>query len=223
MKAKILVKFLLVTLFFSTLLFLFAGRIDYYQGWLFLGTNMIPSLMNFLTVRNNTELIKERSKIGEGTKSWDKLLLGLSSLSYLVFLAVAGLDSGRYGWSPDFHWSLYVSGVVLTIVGQIIFLTAKKENKYFSTVVRIQTDRGHQVCQTGVYKIVRHPGYTGMIISSAALPLLTGSLWGIIPAAVSIILMIVRTYLEDNTLKRELAGYVEYSQVTRKRLIPKIW
>jgi protein-S-isoprenylcysteine O-methyltransferase Ste14 len=140
-----------------------------------------------------------------------------------MFLVVAGLDAGRYYWSPHFHWSIYIFGVVLTIAGQIIFLTAKKENKYFSTVVRIQTERGHTVCNTGIYKIVRHPGYSGMIISMIALPLITGSIWSIIPTIIGIILLFIRTYLEDKTLKNELSGYREYTQMTRQRLIPKIW
>ncbi len=223
MKIKFLIKLLITSIIFSAVLFVSAGRIKYFQGWIFFGTNIISTLMTFWSNRNDPELIKERSRIGEGTKSWDKLILGLSGLTYLIYLVIAGLDSGRYHWSPDFHWSIYVSGIILTITGQIIFLTAKKENKYFSTVVRIQTDRGHKVCNTGVYKIIRHPGYAGMMISLAALPLLTGSVWSIIPTAAGIILLFIRTCLEDETLKKELPGYVEYTQMTKWRLIPKIW
>jgi protein-S-isoprenylcysteine O-methyltransferase Ste14 len=223
MKAKFLLKVLITTLIFSALLFLFAGKINYFQGWIFLVTNIVTALMNFWVIRNDSELMTERSKVGEGTKSWDKLILGLSGLTYLVNIAVAGLDSGRYHWSPDFHWSIYVVGVALTIIGQVIFLTARKENKYFSSVVRIQADRGHTVCDTGIYKIVRHPGYLGMTISLSALPLITGSIWSIIPTLIAIILLFIRTYFEDETLKKELAGYMEYTQKTRQRLVPKIW
>ena len=223
MKAKFLIKALITTLVFSAILFLCAGKIKYFQGWIFLGTNIITALMNFWAIRNDSELMTERSKVGEGSKSWDKLILGLSGLTYLVVITIAGLDSGRYQWSSDFHWSIYVLGVVLTIIGQVVFLTARKENKYFSCVARIQTDRGHTVCDTGVYKIVRHPGYLGMTISLAALPLITGSIWSIIPTVTAIILLFIRTYFEDETLKKELSGYTEYTQRTRQRLIPKIW
>jgi len=223
MKLKFLTRALITSIFFSAVLFIVAGRIGYYQGWIFAGTNIFTTMMTFWSVRNNPELIKERSGIGEGTKSWDKLILGLSAFSYLIYLVISGLDSGRYQWSPDFHWSLYVSGIILTIAGQVIFLTAKKENKFFSTSVRIQKEREHTVCNTGVYKIVRHPGYAGMLISMAALPLLTGSVWSIIPASAGIILLIIRTWLEDKTLKKELPGYAEYMQMTKWRLIPKIW
>ena len=76
MKAKFLLKTLITTLIFSAILFLFAGKSDYFQGWIFLATNVITGLMNFWTIRNNSELMTERSKVGEGTKSWDKLILG---------------------------------------------------------------------------------------------------------------------------------------------------
>jgi len=223
MKAKFLLKTLITTLIFSAILFLFAGKSDYFQGWIFLATNVITGLMNFWTIRNNSELMTERSKVGEGTKSWDKLILGLSSLAYLANVIIAGLDSGRYHWSPDFNWSIYVLGVILTIVGQVVFLTARKENKYFSSVVRIQKDRGQTICDTGIYKVVRHPGYLGMTISLIGLPLITGSVWSIIPIGISIILLFIRTALEDNMLKEELPGYTEYTERTRQRLIPKIW
>jgi len=223
MKIKFLARLIVPSIAFTAILFLCAGKIGYFQGWIFFMTNIITTVMTFWSARNDTELIKERSRVGEGAKSWDKLILGLSSLTYLIFLVISGLDSGRFHWSPDFHWSIYVIGIILTITGQILFLAAKKENSFFSTVVRIQTDRTHRVCNTGVYKIVRHPGYAGMIISMAALPLLTGSVWSIIPAAAGIILLFIRTRLEDETLKNELPGYVEYTQMTKRRLIPKIW
>ncbi|HAY70985.1 MAG TPA: hypothetical protein DCX89_03775 [Saprospirales bacterium] len=223
MKAKFLASVLITSIFFSALLFLFAGKMDYFQGWIFLVINLISSFMNYFTTRNDAELIKERSKAGAGSKPWDKKILGFSSLTYIVFLAIAGLDSGRFHWSPDFHWSVYVLGVVLAIVGQTVFLSAKKENKFFSTVVRIQTDRGHTVCDTGIYKIVRHPGYLGMMIALAALPFITGSIWSSIPIVFGILLLFLRTYFEDETLKKELPGYIEYAQRIKQRLIPKIW
>jgi protein-S-isoprenylcysteine O-methyltransferase Ste14 len=179
--------------------------------------------MNFWTIKNDSDLMTERSKVGDGAKSWDKIILSLSGIIYLISVVIAGLDSGRFQWSPEFHWIIYVVGIILTIIGQVIFLTSRKENKYFSSIVRIQTDRGHTVCDTGIYKIVRHPGYLGMSISLVALPFLTGSLWSIIPIVIAVILLFIRTYLEDEALKKELMGYTNYSQRTKQRLIPKIW
>jgi protein-S-isoprenylcysteine O-methyltransferase Ste14 len=223
MKIKLLSKTVITTILFSAILFVSAWKINYFQGWIFLGTNLLTALMNFWTIRNDSELMDERSKVGEGAKSWDKLILGLSGLIYLVNIVIAGLDSGRYQWSPPFHWSIYAIGIVLTIVGQVIFLTARKENKFFSTVVRIQTDRAHTVCDTGIYKVVRHPGYLGMMISLATLPLITGSVWSVIPTGIAIVLLFVRTYFEDEMLKKELSGYTEYTQRVKQRLIPNLW
>jgi len=223
MKAKFLIKTLSTTLIFSLILFICAGKADYFQGWIFLATNILTVFMNFWTIRNEPELMIERSKVGEGAKSWDKLILGLSTLTYLINIVIAGLDSGRFQWTPKFHWSIYLLGIVLTIIGQAIFLSARKENKFFSSVVRIQVDRGHTVCDTGIYKIVRHPGYLGMIISLSGFPLITGSLWSIITTVIAVVLLIIRTCLEDESLKNELSGYIEYMQKTKQRLIPKIW
>jgi protein-S-isoprenylcysteine O-methyltransferase Ste14 len=136
---------------------------------------------------------------------------------------IAGLDSGRFHWSPDFHWSLSLIGIILTASGQLLFLAAQKQNKFFSSTVRIQTDREHTVCETGLYKIVRHPAYMGSIIQLIGYPLLFGSLWSIIPVAILIILHLIRTYLEDKTLTSELRGYPEYSLKTRYKIVPYIW
>jgi len=222
-KVKFLIKGFVTNLIFTAILFICAGRIDYTQGWIFLSANVLSTVMSYLTIYQNSELINERSKPGEGIKSWDKLLLGLSALIYVIIIILAGLDSGRFLWTLNFNWYISISGVILLLIGQILFLTARSQNKFFSTVVRIQKDRGHVVCDTGLYKIVRHPGYSGMIISLMGLPLITTSIWSIIPTAVAIILLLIRTSLEDETLKNELDGYVEYTRKTRNKLIPLVW
>lgn len=96
-------------------------------------------------------------------------------------------------------------------------------NRYFETTVRIQKDRGHQVIATGPYKIVRHPGYVGIILSVLSFSLIIGSLFSLIPAGIIILLFIVRTLLEDKTLHDELDGYPEYSKQVKYRLLPGIW
>jgi len=180
-------------------------------------------LLNYTILRIDSELLIERSKPGEGTKKWDKTILGLSLLVTIAMYITAGLDSGRYHWSPDFHWSLYVVGIILTISGQLLFLIAQKQNKFFSSTVRIQTNREHVVCKTGLYKIVRHPAYMGSIIQALGFPLLFGSLWSIFPICLLIILFITRTNMEDKTLYNELKGYPEYSNSTRFKIIPYVW
>lgn len=223
MKVKFLVKTLLTSIIFSLILFLSAGRINYFQGWLFLITNIISGFLNFWTIRNNEELMNERSRVGENAKSWDKKILGISAMIYLLNVILAGLDSGRFQWSPNFNWSFYTIGIIFSIVGQIIFLTARNQNNYFSSIVRIQTDREHKVCDTGLYKIVRHPGYLGMTISLLSVPFITGSIWSFVTTFIAIILLFIRTYLEDKTLMNELKGYKQYAEKTTNKLIPEIW
>jgi len=117
----------------------------------------------------------------------------------------------------------FIAGMALAAAGTVIFLLAMKENRFFSAVVRVQTDRGHTVCSTGPYGIVRHPGYVGMIIGTLGLPFLLMSLWSGIPALLSSILLVARTRLEDAALEKELLGYREYQRITRFRLLPGVW
>ena len=99
----------------------------------------------------------------------------------------------------------------------------QRVNRFFSGTVRIQTERGHRVVTGGPYRFVRHPGYLGGVISYLAMPLILGSAWAYIPAAVGMAVTAIRAALEDRTLKKELPGYLEYTQATRYRLIPGIW
>lgn len=223
MKTNYLIKLFIGTFLFFTILFISAGRIDYWQGLIYVAIGTVMFVLNHTVLRVDSDLLSERSKPGEGAKKWDKTILGLSFLLTISMYITAGLDSGRFHWSPDFHWSIYFVGGILTASGQLLFLIAQKQNKFFSSTVRIQTDRNHVVCETGLYKIVRHPAYLGSVIQSLGFPLLFGSLWSIIPIGLLIILLITRTYLEDKTLKNELQGYLEYSNKTQYRIIPYLW
>ena len=223
MKTKLLIKQALGTLFFFILLFVCAGRFLYWQGWVYVLIGLVMMVLSYTILKIDDDLMIERSKPQEGTKKWDKFLLLLSFFVTLGMVAVAGLDSGRFHWSPEFHRGAYALGILFTITGQLLFLVAQKQNKFFSSTVRIQTERGHVVCDTGLYKIVRHPAYLGSVIQLAGFPLLFGSLWSLVPAGVSVIITGIRTYLEDKTLQQELAGYPEYAGKTRYKLIPFIW
>jgi len=222
-RIKLLLRGFVTVFIFSAILFLCAGRLNYLQGWIFLAVNILTTWMNYFAIRHNGELINERSKPGEGIKSWDKLILGLSAIMYVSTIILAGLDTGRFHRSMEINWYCCVTGTLLIVTGQIIFLAARSQNRFFSSVVRIQKERGHVVCDTGLYKLIRHPGYLGMAISLMGLPLLTSSIWSIIPTALAIILLLARTSLEDKTLQNELDGYVEYTLKTRYRLLPYIW
>jgi protein-S-isoprenylcysteine O-methyltransferase Ste14 len=223
MKASLFIKQTLGTLLFFAVIFISAGHFCYWQGLVYTGIGLFMVVLQYTALRLDSDLLKERSTPGEGVKNWDKLILGLSFLATISMYSVAGLDSGRYHWSPDFHWSIYLLGAILTASGQLLFLIAQKQNKFFSSIVRVQTDRGHTVCETGLYKVVRHPAYLGSVIQTIGFPLLFGSLWSIIPVSGLIILLLTRTHLEDNTLQNELKGYKEYTSKIRYRLIPYVW
>jgi protein-S-isoprenylcysteine O-methyltransferase Ste14 len=223
MKTSYIIKHFTGTFIFFLILFISAGRIDYWQGLIYVFIGLIMATLNYTLLKPDSYLLTERSKPGENSKKWDKVILILSLLITINMYVIAGLDSGRYHWSPDFHWELTLTGILLTASGQLLFLIAQKQNKFFSSTVRIQTDRNHTVCDTGLYKIVRHPAYLGSVIQSIGFPLLFGSLWSILPIGFMIILHITRTYCEDKTLLKELSGYREYSLKTRYRILPFVW
>jgi protein-S-isoprenylcysteine O-methyltransferase Ste14 len=223
MKTSYIIKHFVGTFIFFLIIFFSAGKIDYWQGLIYVFIGLIMATLNYTILKPDSELLMERSKPGEGSKKWDKALLGLSLLITITMYITAGLDSGRYHWSPNFPFGLTLIGIFLTISGQLLFLLAQKQNKFFSSTVRIQTERNHTVCDTGLYKIVRHPAYLGSIIQSIGFPLLFGSLWSIIPVVFMIILHITRTYWEDKTLTKELIGYSEYSLKTRYKILPFVW
>jgi protein-S-isoprenylcysteine O-methyltransferase Ste14 len=214
---------LATTCFFLAVLLLSAGRFNYWQGWIYAAVGLFMSFATQLILSDNPDLLKERSRPGAGAKVWDKNLLGLGLFLTLATLVVAGLNSGRYHWPPNLSWMWFIPGLILSLVGMSIFLLALKENRFFSAVVRIQTDRNQTVCKTGVYKIVRHPGNAGMIIGTIGLPFLFLSAWSAIPVLFSIGILVIRTHLEDNLLKEELEGYADYQHSTHFRLIPGIW
>jgi protein-S-isoprenylcysteine O-methyltransferase Ste14 len=223
MKASYIIKQIVGIFVFFLILFVSAGHIDYWQGLIYVILSLVMFLLSNTFLRLDPELLIERSKPGEGTKKWDKVILGLFFLLTIFMYLIAGLDSGRFHWSPSFHWSLFVLGLLLTVCGQLLFLFAQKQNRFFSSTVRIQFDRDHTVCDTGLYRIVRHPAYLGSIIQAIGFPLFFGSLWSIIPISLLIVLHLIRTYLEDKTLKKELKGYIEYSFKTKYMILPYIW
>jgi protein-S-isoprenylcysteine O-methyltransferase Ste14 len=207
----------------ALLLYLGAGRLDYWQGWVYLGLNVLVVLLTVWALAANPALIEERLRPGKGMKRWDKWYFAISTLAYFGSLTVAALDAGRFGWTQELSVSVYAAGLATYALGQAIFLWAKWTNQFFSSVVRIQTERGHTLCQDGPYRLVRHPGYVGGIVFGLSTPLLLGSLWALIPAAIAALSLVVRTHLEDKTLRRELPGYEEYVQQVKYRLLPGVW
>ncbi len=204
-------------------LFLPAGTWAWPRGWLFLGVLLASSIPVTLYLRKvNPDVIAGRINRHERPRRWD-LILGLMILvMMLAVLILAALDDGRYHWLPVSWWGS-VLGYALLIIGMVGLTWAESVNKFFEPTVRIQTDRGHKVIDTGPYAIVRHPGYVSGFLVFIGMPLSLGSLWALIPAISLLLLLILRTVWEDQTLREELVGYKEYAQRVRYRLIPGVW
>jgi protein-S-isoprenylcysteine O-methyltransferase Ste14 len=166
---------------------------------------------------------RQNMEKAKSAKAWDKVLAPLMALSLsFPLVIVAGLDH-RFGWTPVFPLWLIMSGFLLISLGYAFAAWALIENRFFSSVVRIQLDRGHVVCDSGPYRIVRHPGYAGNILALPGMVLALSSLWTLVPAAVALIIALTRTALEDQTLQDELPGYRDYVRRVRYRLIPWIY
>lgn len=159
----------------------------------------------------------------QDVKSWDKVIGPLMALSLsFPLVIVAGLDH-YFAWSPHLPIWMNLLGLVLITFGYAFATWALIENRFFSSLVRIQKDREHEVCNSGPYRIVRHPGYAGNILALPGIVLALGSVWTLIPVVIAIIIAVIRTELEDRTLQEELDGYKEYVQRVQYRLIPGIY
>lgn len=219
----ILLWYLMVIATLLVLLFC-SGKFDWLNAWVyFIVSIAYLTIMDLIAMKKNPEMLNERGKvIKEGTKLFDKIFIVLWMPMVLSSMVIIAWDVVRYQWSYMPFWTLIV-GVILTIPGYILGLTAMLSNPYFELTVRIQEDRDHKVITSGPYKIVRHPGYSCEIINLFATPLILGSLWGFVPVGIIIFIFIIRTALEDRTLRKELPGYEEYANKTHYRLFPYIW
>jgi protein-S-isoprenylcysteine O-methyltransferase Ste14 len=208
--------------FFAATLFLPAGTLAWPMGWAFFAAFAAFMLAAFVLL--DPELIQKRGSVSSTIKRWD-VALASSAFVFLYPLnfAVAALDAVRFGWSPPLAFAVKVAGLAGFVLGYGFAFWAMRVNRFFSTFVEIQADRGHRVVAVGPYRYVRHPGYAGAIIAHIAVPFSLGSLWAVLPALSGAFLFAVRTHLEDKTLKRELEGYSEYTSRVRYRLLPGIW
>lgn len=208
------------------ILFICAWDLRWWQAWVFSVLILATGILSRLWAeRRHPGLMAERVNVDRApnVKPWDRILSRLMSVSVsFPLVIVAGLDH-RFGWSTVFPLWLNLLGFILISLGYGFASWALAENRFFSGMVRIQTDRGHVVCDTGPYRIVRHPGYAGNIFPLVGIALALGSLWTLIPAGVALIIVVTRTALEDRTLQEELPGYRDYARRVRYRLFPGIY
>jgi protein-S-isoprenylcysteine O-methyltransferase Ste14 len=222
-KTKAIVASYVGVLVYASLVFLAAWKVAYWQGFLYAGLALVGTTLSHVLVPSGSTITADRAREARAGQAWDRRLVGAYFLVSLITFLVAGLDSGRFGWTSEVSAGVTVSGAALMLSGQLLFALAKRENAFFSSTVRIQTERGHQVCDAGLYRFVRHPGYLGMLMSSLAFPLVMNSYWAFLPAAIGAALLIVRTVLEDRFLVDALPGYAEYINRTRWRLLPGLF
>jgi protein-S-isoprenylcysteine O-methyltransferase Ste14 len=203
-------------------LFVAAGRADWTRGWILSGLIVGSIGLNFALMRwKQPALVRARLEKHDNVEPFDRTFLKVSLALALLFLVVAGLDE-RFAWSsftPDLLWV----GIALHVAGSIPIAWASISNPFLELAVRIQDERGHHTVRTGPYRFVRHPMYVGLLIMFVAWPLVVDSVWTFLPLGALAAAYIVRTALEDATLRRELPGYEDYTRLTRYRLLPGVW
>jgi protein-S-isoprenylcysteine O-methyltransferase Ste14 len=209
---------------FGALLFIAAGKLNWTEGWVYLGMNALTQVLSAtILIPVRPDMLAERSKVREGTKGWDRFLApAIVIVGTFAVLITAGLDN-RFGWSSLVHVYLWWLGLIIAFASQMFVLWAMASNPFFAATVRIQSDRGHNVTSSGPYQSIRHPGYTGSLVYSLVVSLVLRSWWAFIPALITIALIIIRTRLEDQALQTELPGYKEYASRVRYRLLPGVW
>lgn len=225
MNFKVIVQLLIVLVLVPFMPMIVSGAWVWWQGWAYAILAVLGFIISrVLAVRRNPDILKERrdSFAKEDAKSWDRILAPTVVLGSVVPLFLIGLDK-RFGWTNPFGLYANLIALIVIIIGYAVGSWALIENRFFSGVVRIQTDRDHHVISSGPYRIVRHPGYAASLWTFLATPILLDSLWALLPTLLLIAALILRTSLEDRTLQAELPGYVDYTKKTRYRLLPGIW
>jgi protein-S-isoprenylcysteine O-methyltransferase Ste14 len=200
-----------------------AGTLDWWRGWVYLAVGVAITALLGALAQASPELIDERRTAAAKAKPWDRWLVPLiGAFLPLASIVVAGFDR-RFGWTRNLATWLSISALLMMVAAMLWTYWAMRANPFFSSHVRIQSDRGHRVVSVGPYAYVRHPGYTGSIVFSLAVPVLLGSLPALAVAAAFVPVIVARTFLEDRTLVAELDGYAEYTRRVRHRLVPFIW
>jgi protein-S-isoprenylcysteine O-methyltransferase Ste14 len=223
-----LVKQLVVTSFLLfvqvVVFFVSAGNLIVVRPWFYFVTAFIHYVVSTaVQFKLNPELLVQRLKAKRGgSKLWDEILMRLSNLMVIILIpAIAGLDF-RFGQSL-LNVNFVFVGLLFVLVSSVLLNWAMIVNPHFEPTVRIQEERNHKVITSGPYNVIRHPGYLAAILFAISIPLLIGSFFAFIAVGVYVVLMILRTWLEDKTLQEELDGYSEYVSQVKYRLFPGMW
>jgi len=200
-----------------------AGRLDWWPAWATLLVTLAWVIATAIAIlRTNPDLLAERLGPRKGAKRWDTAIMSTLGLTQLARYIVAGFDQ-RYGWTGGFSLDVQLIALGVCVLGYALFVWAIASNAFFSQIVRVQIERSQTVATGGPYRYVRHPAYLGAILYELAVSILLASWWALLISGLNVVLLIIRTALEDRTLQSELAGYAGYARQMRYRLLPGIW
>ena len=219
-KPMIIIQFLLAIPVMMAILFWPAGTLRWTEAWIYIIIQLGYSVIMVLYfLKHNPNMIKTRMEMKLPPKLWDRIVMIPVILAMISLLIIPGLDL-RYNWS-NIHIYIETLGFIGFLTALYWIFLVMKENSYLLKTVEIQ--KNQKVVSTGPYSIVRHPMYSASILMIFSIAFALGSLYALIPAALSSLFLIIRTHLEDNTLKKELKGYKAYTKKTKYRLLPNIW
>ncbi len=212
-------KFLLGVVLVGVCIFLPAGTLHFWQGWLLMGILFIPMFIaGLVMLAKNPTLLKERLDAKEKEKQ-QNLVVKLSGLMFIAGFVVAGLDY-RFSWFT-LPMGVSIGGAVAFILAYILYAEVLRENTYLSRTIKVQ--EGQKVIDTGLYGVVRHPMYSATLILFLSMPLVLGSLFAFLVFLAYPFIIVGRIQNEEQVLEKGLVGYTEYKQKVKYRLIPLIW
>lgn len=217
--ANALIKFFCGFLLVGLLIFLPAGTLAFAKGWLLMGLLFGPMFIaGLVMLRKSPDFLAKRLDVKE-KRSAQQGVIKLSGLMFIAGFVVAGLDY-RFGWS-SMPRAVTVAAAALFLLAYLLYAEVMRENAYLSRTIKVE--EGQKVVSTGLYGIVRHPMYMATLLLFLVMPLVLGSWWALIPFAFYPAIIISRLRDEEKLLTRELAGYDEYKQKVKYRLIPFVW
>ncbi len=222
---RVVVQTTLTIVVMGAILFVAAGHWRWPQAWAWLAVLVLSSFaISFWLLVHDPKLLESRMSLPwhRDQMRWDRFFMLAVAVAFVGWLALMGLDGGRFGWS-EVPLAAEVMGGVLTVLGMAVTWQIFRFNSFAAPQVRVQVERAHRVVSEGPYRIVRHPMYAGAIFWLVGTPLLLGSWWGLAVVPLMIVGLAFRAVGEERMLRRELAGYDEYARRVRWRLVPGIW
>ena len=212
-------KFLFGFVLIGLLIFLPAGTLSFFNGWLFMGILFVPMFIaGIVMMFKNPDLLKSRLDAKEKQRE-QSIVVKLSGLMFMSGFIVAGLDF-RFGWLTLPKGVVIVAAIVF-LVAYILYAEVLRENTYLSRTIEVQENQ--KVIDTGLYGIVRHPMYSVTLLLFLSMPLVLGSIYSFLIFLSYPFIIAKRIKGEEEFLEKELNGYREYKQKVRYRLIPFIW